>query len=165
MILFMRYQINVLSSNSFKVHKGDYLRDSAVLGVVLFSCSCVAFIFLVLMYWVVSKGPVFLVDFATFHPPDSLKCPPDVYSIYHHLFSLIFYSFYTHSVKSGFFTDESVSFQMKLLARSGLGNETYFPAGILELPPDISMKRAREECEMVFLFIPLTNFSGFHWLY
>lgn len=39
---------------------------------------------------------------------------------------------------------------MKLLEHNGLGEETYFPDGILAIPPETTMQRAREECEQVF---------------
>ena len=53
------------------------------------------------------------------------------------------------TIDSGFFDEENVEFQRKLLFRTGLGQDTYFPPGILNSPPDLSMKRAREEADMV----------------
>lgn len=47
------------------------------------------------------------------------------------------------------FTPESVDFQNKILARSGLGDQTYLPPGLAEQPPAITMKDARAEFEQV----------------
>jgi len=50
---------------------------------------------------------------------------------------------------SGFFTPESVEFQEKILRRAGVGEETYFPPGIMSEPPVLTMQSAREEAEYV----------------
>jgi hypothetical protein len=50
------------------------------------------------------------------------------------------------------FTPESVEFQAKILARSGLGAETYLPPGLITVPPSISMQEARQEFQQVGLF-------------
>ncbi len=42
-----------------------------------------------------------------------------------------------------------MEFQEKLLLRTGLGEQTYFPPGILSQPADTSMDKAREEALMV----------------
>jgi hypothetical protein len=47
------------------------------------------------------------------------------------------------------FTPESIEFQAKILARSGLGDETSLPPGLAQQPPAISMKDARWEFEQV----------------
>ena len=38
---------------------------------------------------------------------------------------------------------------IQVLARSGLGEETYLPEGVMAQPPDINMRRAREEAHLV----------------
>jgi hypothetical protein len=47
------------------------------------------------------------------------------------------------------FTPKNVEFQGKILARSGLGDDTYLPPGLKEKPPAISMSDARWEFEQV----------------
>jgi hypothetical protein len=47
------------------------------------------------------------------------------------------------------FTPESINFQSKILARSGLGDDTYLPPGLAQQPPAISMSDARWEFEQV----------------
>ena len=45
------------------------------------------------------------------------------------------------------FTARNIEFQEKILARGGLGDETYLPPGLKEKPPAISMSDARWEFE------------------
>ncbi|KAL5583606.1 hypothetical protein UlMin_016048 [Ulmus minor] len=47
------------------------------------------------------------------------------------------------------FTEETFGFQKKILERSGYGQKTYAPKGLLENPPKSTMGLAREEVEMV----------------
>lgn len=53
------------------------------------------------------------------------------------------------------FTPESIDFQSKILARSGLGDDTYLPPGLAQQPPAISMSDARWEFEQVGQQSPL----------
>jgi 3-ketoacyl-CoA synthase len=92
-------------------------------------------IFAITVYLLKKGRAIYLIDFATFQPPDELKVP-------HKLFV-------DRSKASGFFNEEALEFQEKLLYRTGLGNETYFPAGILSYPPETTMQRAREEAMTV----------------
>lgn len=50
------------------------------------------------------------------------------------------------------FTPENVEFQAKILARSGLGEDTYLPPGLQQQPPATSMEDARWEFQQVCLF-------------
>lgn len=95
----------------------------------------VAFIVLTVIYFAKKARPVYLMQFTTYQPPDECKIPHDL--------------FMEKSAKSGFFDQESLDFQSKLLYRTGLGNETYFPPGILAEPPSLTMENARKEAEMV----------------
>lgn len=49
------------------------------------------------------------------------------------------------------FTPENVEFQAKILARSGLGENTNLPPGLLTVPPNINMQEARAEFQQVWL--------------
>lgn len=94
----------------------------------------VAVVLLTSLYFT-RKRPVYLVDFATFQPPDELK--------------ITIPWFCERTAKVPGFTQESIDFQVKLAPRTGLGDETYFPEGIKAVPFDLSMQKAREEAEMV----------------
>ncbi|KAN0014584.1 hypothetical protein ACTFIU_000902 [Dictyostelium citrinum] len=81
------------------------------------------------------RREVYLVDFSVFQPPEQYK---------------ISHEFFVEHTKSvGWFDQDSVDFQSKLLYRTGLGNETYFPAGITKKTPDVSMESARSEAQLV----------------
>jgi len=101
-----------------------------------FASGCLAFIFIVSIYFITRARPVYLVDFALFQPPDSLKVTTERYM--------------KQIKRLSNFTEESLAFQERLLQRSGLGQETYFPPGILAEPPDLTMAQARNEADMVF---------------
>lgn len=94
-----------------------------------------AAIFGLATWWARRQRPVYLVDFSLYQPPDNRKVPAS--------------RFMYRSRKTGFFDQESLEFQEKLLLRNGLGNETYFPDAMFSDPPDINMKRAREEAMQV----------------
>ena len=53
------------------------------------------------------------------------------------------------STAAGAFTDENLAFQRKILERSGLGQDTYFPDALLRVPANPSMAEARKEAEIV----------------
>jgi 3-ketoacyl-CoA synthase len=92
-----------------------------------------------------------LVDFHVYQPPDELKCSHE--------------RFLHQSRICNKFDAESLSFQEKLIGRTGslsnrrvskdtsftlddgtgLGQETYFPKGILAIPPQTTLEMAREE--------------------
>ncbi|CAH9080980.1 unnamed protein product [Cuscuta epithymum] len=93
-------------------------------------------------YIMTRPRPVYLVDYSCYQPPDSLKAN-------HHRFM-------DHSRLTGDFDDSSLEFQRKILERSGLGDETYFPEAMHCVPPQPSMLAAREEAEQV-MFGSLDN--------
>ncbi|PNX87014.1 3-ketoacyl-CoA synthase 11-like protein, partial [Trifolium pratense] len=92
-------------------------------------------VFLSTLYFMTRPRPVYLVNFSCYKPEESRKCTKKM--------------FMDHSRASGFFTEENLDFQRKILERSGLGENTYFPEAVLSLPPNPSMKEARKEAEMV----------------
>ncbi|KAI3729495.1 hypothetical protein L6452_18155 [Arctium lappa] len=84
----------------------------------------------------ISKYPsTYLVDYTCCKPPNTLRSPS--------------HSFLKHSRFNLSYDPESVDFQMKVLARSGLGEETYLPPAICELPPTPSFEASRKEAELV----------------
>ncbi|XP_031113518.1 3-ketoacyl-CoA synthase 20-like [Ipomoea triloba] len=78
---------------------------------------------------------VYLVDFACYKPPPEIMCPKEM--------------FMDRSKKAKFFSEENLSFQKRILERSGLGEKTYFPEALLREPPNPCMGEARKEAEMV----------------
>jgi hypothetical protein len=77
------------------------------------------------------QNQVYLIDFAIYEGLD--------------LFNVTRETFMQHTRKIPSFTQESLDFQEKIIARSGLGNSTSFPLSLRETPPSISIKASRDE--------------------
>ena len=84
---------------------------------------------------------VYLVDYACFKPPLTCRVP--------------FSTFMEHS-RLIVHDEKSVEFQMRILERSGLGEETCLPPAIHYIPPNPTMEAAREEARLV-IFSCLDN--------
>lgn len=104
--------------------------------------NAVSFVFATLMLAFVAatyassrSRPVYLVGFHCYKPPAELKVSYDW--------------FMNHSEKLGVFGEDSLEFQRKVLSRSGLGEETYLPPGIMASPPTINMETARDEAREI----------------
>ncbi|EAZ00427.1 hypothetical protein OsI_22451 [Oryza sativa Indica Group] len=78
---------------------------------------------------------VYLVDYACFRPQPSNRLP--------------FATFAEHFRLSPHIDDGSFRFVTRMMERSGLGERTYVPRGILYLPPRTGMEEGRDEAEMV----------------
>jgi 3-ketoacyl-CoA synthase len=102
--------------------------------VSLVICSLLLVFFLT-VYVMSRPRPIYLVDYACYLPQESLKVKLNY--------------FLERTKMSGFFDEKSVTFQQKILERSGLGDETYLPKAMHALPPCPNMKFAREEAEEV----------------
>lgn len=116
----------------------EALSDHPSNTYLLFSvmvCFFLLVLLLTLTYFLKVKSTVYLLDFAAYQPPDELKMPHD--------------QFMERTRAVGWFTAESCDFQEKLVYRTGLGNETYFPPGIHKRPPVVDMDAAKHEAEMV----------------
>lgn len=85
------------------------------------------------VYIMTRPRPVYLVDYSCYRAPDDLKAP--------------FKRFMDHSRLTGDFDESSLEFQRKILERSGLGEETYFPEAMHSIPPQPTMAAARLEAE------------------
>lgn len=94
------------------------------------------------VYIMTRPRPVYLVDYSCYRAPDELKAP--------------FKRFMDHSRLTGDFDESSLEFQRKILERSGLGEETYFPEAMHSIPPQPTMAAARLEAEQV-MFGALDN--------
>ncbi|GFZ15896.1 3-ketoacyl-CoA synthase 6 [Actinidia rufa] len=78
---------------------------------------------------------IYLVDYACYKPPVTCRVP--------------FATFMEHSRMNLKDSPKSVDFQMRILERSGLGEETCLPPAIHYIPPNPTMEAARGEAELV----------------
>lgn len=104
-------------------------------NMVTFVLSCLLLVFVAATYVFTRSRPVYLLNFYCLKPPANLKINNEF--------------FMQHSRNSKAFTQDSLDFQEKVLSRSGLGEETYLPGGIMSQPPRINMQAAREEAQLV----------------
>lgn len=98
-------------------------------------CLSLALLLIATVYLMSRPRTIYLVDHACFKPPVTCRVP--------------FSTFMEHSrliLKDAL---DSVEFQMRVLSRSGLGEETYLPPAIHYIPPTQNMEAARQEAEMV----------------
>ncbi|KAG9459741.1 hypothetical protein H6P81_004249 [Aristolochia fimbriata] len=109
----------------------DHLRYNLI-SVIL--CSTLL-VFLCTLYFVTRPRPVYLVNFACYKPEEARKCTRQI--------------FMERSTLTGSFTPENLEFQRKILERSGLGESTYLPEAVLNVPPNPCMAEARKEAEIV----------------
>ncbi|KAJ0974062.1 hypothetical protein J5N97_016027 [Dioscorea zingiberensis] len=92
-------------------------------------------VFLAIVYYMTRPRPVYLLDFSCYKPENERKCTREM--------------FMERSGLAGTFTEENLAFQRKILERSGIGQESYFPEAVLRVPPNPNMAEARKEAEMV----------------
>lgn len=109
----------------------DQLKFNLVSVVI---CSTLI-VFLGTLYFMTRPRKIYLVDFACYKPDPKVMCPKEL--------------FMDRSKQAGIFTEENLGFQKKILERSGLGEKTYFPPALLQVPANPSMAEARKEAEMV----------------
>ena len=116
-----------------------------IVGLDLFSPAVkTTFAVLVVAAWYMRRqNPVYLMSFATFQAPDSWKCSQkDVSEI---------------MKRQNCFTDESLDFMDRILERSGTGQATAWPPGIVQClhgkPGDRSMAASRQEAETIIFDI------------
>ncbi|CAI0552387.1 unnamed protein product [Linum tenue] len=87
------------------------------------------------VYFMSKPRTVYLVDYACYKPPVTCRVP--------------FSTFMEHSRLILKDNPKSVEFQMRILERSGLGEETCLPPAIHYIPPKPTMESARGEAELV----------------
>ncbi|XP_047315566.1 3-ketoacyl-CoA synthase 6-like [Impatiens glandulifera] len=92
-------------------------------------------IFLSTLYFMSKPRSVYLVDYTCYQAPGSCRAA--------------FSTFMEHSRLNLKNNSKSVEFQMRILERSGLGDETSLPLAIHYLPPNPTFSDAFEEAEMV----------------
>lgn len=99
---------------------------------------------LVVIGWILTNdNPIYMLAFSTFKAPDSWKVTHD--------------KFVEMMKLQGCFTDESVAFMARLIARSGTGQSTAWPPGIVQCldgkKSDRSIEASRKEAETVIFDI------------
>ncbi|XP_074264117.1 3-ketoacyl-CoA synthase 11-like [Silene latifolia] len=90
-------------------------------------------IFLATVYFMSRPKKVYLVDFACY------KAEPDRKTTKRTCMDRI--------VQYGTFTQENVDFQRKIFERSSIGDETYLPEAVIQIPPNPTIDEARKEVE------------------
>ncbi|KAH6759985.1 3-ketoacyl-CoA synthase 6 [Perilla frutescens var. hirtella] len=100
---------------------------------ILFSTFVV--VFAATVYFMSKPRSIFLVDYSCYKPPVTCRVP--------------FSTFMEHSRLILKDNPKSVDFQMRILERSGLGEETCLPPAIHYIPPTPTMDAARGEAEVV----------------
>ncbi|KAI8020509.1 3-ketoacyl-CoA synthase 6 [Camellia lanceoleosa] len=98
-------------------------------------CSSFLIVFISTVYFMSKPRSIFLVDYACYKPPVTCRVP--------------FSTFMEHSRLNLKDHPKSVDFQMRILERSGLGEETCLPPAIHYIPPTPTMEAARGEAELV----------------
>ncbi|WCJ23928.1 3-ketoacyl-CoA synthase 11 [Euphorbia peplus] len=78
---------------------------------------------------------VYLLDFSCFKPDPVHKVSKE------HYMKLC--------KEGGFYTEESLGFKKRILEKSGFGDMTYGPHGLMNIPINMSLPEARKETEMV----------------
>ncbi|XP_072973576.1 3-ketoacyl-CoA synthase 20-like [Typha angustifolia] len=111
------------------------LYDQLRLNSIAVVTSGAALSFLLTVYFMKLPRAVYLLDFACYKPADERIVTREI--------------FMGRSKLAGSFTEENLAFQQKILERSGLGQSTYFPEAVLNVPPNPCMAEARKEAETV----------------
>ncbi|KAJ6988032.1 3-ketoacyl-CoA synthase 5-like [Populus alba x Populus x berolinensis] len=98
-------------------------------------CPSFLIVFIATVYFMSKPRTIYLVDYACYKPPVTCRVP--------------FSTFMEHSRLILKDNPKSVEFQMRILERSGLGEETCLPPSIHYIPPKPTMEAARGEAELV----------------
>lgn len=91
-------------------------------------------VFLATLYFFTRPRPVYLVNFSCYKPEEDRKCTR--------------HAFLHRSRLAGFFTEENLEFQHRIIERSGLGDATYLPEAVIDVRSP-TMNDARKEAETV----------------
>ncbi|XWS22507.1 hypothetical protein CRYUN_Cryun29cG0041900 [Craigia yunnanensis] len=111
------------------------LWNSLHFDLVQILCSSFFIIFIATIYFMSKPRSIYLVDYACYKPPVTCRVP--------------FATFMEHYRLNLSNNPKSVEFQMRILERSGLGEETCLPPAIHYIPPAPTMEAARGEAEIV----------------
>ncbi|KAE8690502.1 3-ketoacyl-CoA synthase 1 [Hibiscus syriacus] len=100
--------------------------------ITVFSFSLV---FLAILHFKTRPAKVYLLNFACYKPKPDQSCSKE--------HTLLQYR------SIGIFSEESLAFQKKIIEKSGLGEKTYFPKGLMTVPLDTGISEAINETEDV----------------
>nr|ACR15953.1 fatty acid elongase 1 [Lepidium campestre] len=136
---FLAGKASKLTANDL-YHFYSLLQQNLVTVIILFALIG----FGLVLYIVTRPKPVYLVDYACYLPPPHLKVS----------ISKVIDAFYqirkADPLRNVACDDpSSLDFLRKIQERSGLGNETYGPEGLVDVPPRKTFAAAREETEQV----------------
>ncbi|XP_042480630.1 3-ketoacyl-CoA synthase 1 [Macadamia integrifolia] len=106
--------------------------DDTLIGL---SGAAAVLAFVLTLYWMKRPRQIYLVDFSCYKPDEERKLSNE--------------AFLKMTEENGAFQEDTVQFQKRITTRSGLGDETYLPFGITSKPPNLNMKEARSEAELV----------------
>ncbi|XP_065863193.1 3-ketoacyl-CoA synthase 11-like [Euphorbia lathyris] len=103
---------------------------------ILTVITCTAFLVVIITVYVMSlPRNVYLLDFSCFKPDPVHKVTKQRYM--------------QLCKESGIFTEETLGFKKRILEKSGFGDMTYGPHGLMHIPINMSLPEARKETEMV----------------
>lgn len=108
-----------------------HLWNSLHFDLVQILVSFFLIVFAATVYFMSRPRTIYLVDYACYKPPMTCRVPSS--------------TFMEHARIILSSQPKSVEFQMKILERSGLGEETCLPPAIHYIPPRPTMEAAREE--------------------
>ncbi|KAJ0987209.1 hypothetical protein J5N97_005565 [Dioscorea zingiberensis] len=111
------------------------LYKSLQLSQIQILCFSLIILFTTILYFISRPRPVYLLDYACFTPPATLR--------------VTFSMFMEHASQVDFFDEKSVKFMMRILERSGLGEETCVPTPNHCIPPDPNMEASLVETRTV----------------
>ncbi|CAO2817825.1 unnamed protein product [Amaranthus hypochondriacus] len=98
--------------------------------------SCLALLIILgTVYFMNRPKPVYLVDFACCKPDSARKVTK--------------MTCMERIVLYGTFTQQNIEFQRKIFERSGVGDATYLPESVIQVPPNPTISEARKEAENV----------------
>ncbi|KAL9238953.1 hypothetical protein vseg_013318 [Gypsophila vaccaria] len=109
--------------------------DLVKYNFVMVFISTAFLVFLGTVYFMSRPRKVYMVNFACYKPEPARKVPREL--------------FMDRTQNLGIFSQPNVEFQKKIIERSGLGQETYFPEALIRVPPNPCMAEARKEAELV----------------
>lgn len=113
----------------------DELWNQLKFNFVTVVLSSTSIVFTATLYFMSRPRQVYLVDFSCYKPGPAHIASREL--------------FMQLSAASEVFTEQSLAFQKKILEKSGYGEMTYAPIGLMRVPPDQSMAESWRESEMV----------------
>ncbi|CAK9135602.1 unnamed protein product [Ilex paraguariensis] len=137
MFLFLSPLVIIIAAqlSTFSLHDLYNIWDNLQYNLISVVICSSLLVFVSSIYFLTRPRPVYLVDFSCYKPDEARRCTMK--------------TFMNQSQLTGAFTEENLAFQRKILERSGLGDHTYLPEAVLNMPPNPSMKEARKEAEAV----------------